>query len=37
MDSVAGLEKALSAAFAEHGRPLVTEARVDASQYSAQF
>ena len=37
VDSVAGLEKALSAAFAGRGRPLVIEARVDASQYSAQF
>ena len=37
VDSVAGLEKALSAAFAGGGRPLVIEARVDASRYSAQF
>jgi hypothetical protein len=34
---VAGLEKVLSAAFAGRGRPLVVEARVDASQYSAQY
>jgi thiamine pyrophosphate-dependent acetolactate synthase large subunit-like protein len=37
VDSVAGLEKALSAAFAGRGRPLVIEARVGAVQYSAQF
>jgi len=37
VDSVAGLEKALSAAFAGRGRPLVIEARVDTAQYSAQF
>jgi acetolactate synthase I/II/III large subunit len=37
VDSVAGLEKALSAAFAGRGRPLVIEARVATAQYSAQF
>jgi acetolactate synthase I/II/III large subunit len=37
VDSVAGLEKALSAAFSGRGRPLVIEARVDTTQYSAQF
>jgi len=36
VDSVAGVEKALSAAFAGRGRPLVIEARVDTAQYSAQ-
>jgi acetolactate synthase I/II/III large subunit len=36
-DSVTGLEKALSSAFGERRRPLVIEARIDVSQYSAQF
>jgi len=37
VESVAGLEKALSSAFAARTRPLVIEARIDPSQYSAQF
>jgi acetolactate synthase-1/2/3 large subunit len=38
VDSVSGLEKALSGAFAVgRSRPLVIEARIDTSQYSAQF
>ncbi len=36
-ESVATLEKALSAAFAGRARPLVIEARIDPSQYAAQF
>jgi thiamine pyrophosphate-dependent acetolactate synthase large subunit-like protein len=37
VDSVTGLEKALSPAFGDRSRPLVIEARIDPSQYSAQF
>jgi acetolactate synthase-1/2/3 large subunit len=38
VDSVSRLEKALSGAFAAgRSRPLVIEARIDTSQYSAQF
>jgi acetolactate synthase-1/2/3 large subunit len=37
VESVAGLEKALSPAFAARTRPLVIEARIGPSQYSAQF
>jgi acetolactate synthase I/II/III large subunit len=37
VESVSGLEKALSGAFAGRTRPLVIEARIDTSQYSAQF
>jgi acetolactate synthase-1/2/3 large subunit len=37
VESVAGLEKALSPAFAARTRPLVIEARIDPSQYSAQY
>lgn len=36
-DSVPGLEKALSSAFSGRARPLVIEARIDTSQYAAQF
>jgi acetolactate synthase I/II/III large subunit len=37
-DSVSGLEKALASAFADgRVRPLVIEARIDTSQYAAQF
>jgi acetolactate synthase I/II/III large subunit len=35
--NLAGLEKALSGAFSDRARPLVIEARIDTSQYSAQF
>jgi acetolactate synthase-1/2/3 large subunit len=35
--NVAGLEKVLSGAFSDRARPLVIEARIDTSQYSAQF
>jgi acetolactate synthase-1/2/3 large subunit len=37
VETVAGLEKALSGAFAARTRPLVIEARISTSQYSAQF
>ena len=37
VESVSALEKALSSAFVSRSRPLVIEARVDTSQYSAQF
>jgi len=37
VESVSGLEKALSGAFAGRTRPLVIEARIDTAQYSAQF
>jgi acetolactate synthase I/II/III large subunit len=37
VESVASLEKALSSAFAARTRPLVIEARIDPSQYSAQY
>jgi len=37
VESVSGLDKALSSAFAGRTRPLVIEARIDTSQYSAQF
>jgi acetolactate synthase I/II/III large subunit len=37
VESVSGLEKALSSAFSGRGRPLVIEARIDTSQYNAQF
>jgi acetolactate synthase I/II/III large subunit len=37
VESVSGLEKALSSAFAGRTRPLVIEARIDTAQYSAQF
>jgi thiamine pyrophosphate-dependent acetolactate synthase large subunit-like protein len=36
VDSVAGLQKAL-AGFGTRSRPLIVEARVDPSQYEAQF
>jgi len=37
VESVSGLEKALSGAFAGRSCPLVIEARIDTAQYSAQF
>jgi acetolactate synthase-1/2/3 large subunit len=37
VESVSGLEKALSGAFSGRSRPLVIEARIDTAQYSAQF
>jgi acetolactate synthase-1/2/3 large subunit len=37
VESTAGLEKALSTAFSGRPGPLVIEARIDPSQYSAQF
>jgi acetolactate synthase I/II/III large subunit len=37
VESVSGLEKALSSAFVSRERPLVIEARIDTAQYSAQF
>ena len=37
VESVSSLEKALSSAFSNRGRPLVIEARIDPSQYAAQF
>ncbi|MBO0805341.1 MAG: thiamine pyrophosphate-binding protein [Nocardiopsaceae bacterium] len=37
VESVSGLENALSSAFASRSRPLVIEARITTSQYSAQF
>jgi acetolactate synthase-1/2/3 large subunit len=37
VESVSGLEKALSSAFTARDRPLVIEARIATSQYSAQF
>jgi acetolactate synthase-1/2/3 large subunit len=37
VENVSGLEKALSAAFVPRDRPLVIEARISTSQYSAQF
>jgi hypothetical protein len=37
VESVSGLEKALSSAFDGRTRPLVIEARIDTAQYSAQF
>jgi acetolactate synthase I/II/III large subunit len=37
VDSVTGLEKALSAAFGDRSRPLVIEARIDPAQYTAQL
>ncbi len=37
VESVSGLEKAVSAAFSGRSRPLVIEARIDPSQYAAQF
>jgi acetolactate synthase-1/2/3 large subunit len=37
VESVSGLEKVLSGAFEGRTRPLVIEARIDTSQYSAQF
>jgi acetolactate synthase-1/2/3 large subunit len=37
VESVSGLEKALSSAFTGRERPLVIEARIATSQYSAQF
>jgi len=37
VESVSGLEKALSGAFAGRTRPLVIEARIDTAQYTAQF
>ena len=37
VESVSGLEKALSGAFGGRTRPLVIEARIDTAQYSAQF
>lgn len=37
VESVSALEKALSSAFVPRTRPLVIEARIDTSQYSAQF
>jgi|SRR5450756_1855143 len=37
VESLSGLEKVLSGAFAGRTRPLVIEARIDTSQYEAQF
>jgi len=37
VESVSGLEKALSTAFSGRVRPLVIEARIDTSQYAAQY
>jgi acetolactate synthase I/II/III large subunit len=37
VESVSGLEKALSSAFTARDRPLVIEARIATSQYSKQF
>lgn len=37
VENVSGLEKALSAAFVPRDRPLVIEARINTSEYSAQF
>jgi acetolactate synthase I/II/III large subunit len=37
VENVSGLEKALSSAFSGRVRPLVIEARIDTSQYAAQY
>ena len=37
VENVSGLEKALSTAFSGRVRPLVIEARIDTSQYAAQY
>jgi thiamine pyrophosphate-dependent acetolactate synthase large subunit-like protein len=37
VENVSGLEKALSTAFSCRARPLVIEARIDTSQYAAQY
>jgi acetolactate synthase-1/2/3 large subunit len=37
VENVSGLEKALSTAFSGRVRPLVIEARLDTSQYAAQY
>ena len=37
VENVSGLEKALSTAFSGRDRPLVIEARIDTSQYAAQY